>query len=351
MSFNKKKNKAVGNKEIENIIKFPKMTPLLDLNEALKKEKKKLHVPENKIVFVATADIASMYWCDQQMIFRIKQHEPTIYSAYLEDIKREGNLTEKELIDKIAELGKIYEMEKEIEKKSTLMTRKWIIKGIFFKKDKIPPSFNLSDLISKNDLEVLDNCKNELELLAEFGEILDKIKLKLKLAKGSLFDSYTAYPRVDNGLVDILASKSNANPAMRRGIEDEMSFSEQYPTFRYHFNWKDYIVEGAPDGIGPDFCYEFKSTAKWYMVPFIKPVAEAQVQLYSYFYKKPKTKIEIYVSEAAKKLTYDGKADEKRAVQILERMDRLLKGKEKPIPPKEWKCRKCNYASECKIAK
>ncbi|MEM3815168.1 MAG: Dna2/Cas4 domain-containing protein [Candidatus Micrarchaeia archaeon] len=329
---------------IEKII-----TPETSMEKKMIAEKIKLGFKQNQICFVATADIASMYWCDQQMLFRIRQNELNMFESYLHDIEREGELTEKEIEKKVSELVKKQKTNQDKKDMDTLETKKWIIQGINITKTNRKPNLSLSEILSKKDLEILDKCKNDLEVLEKFDQILERTRIKLKLAKTILFDTYTVYSKLDYAFLDILSRNSNANSDMRRGIKDEMSFAQRYPTFRYHFRWNNYIIEAVPDGIGPDFCYEFKSTKKWNMLHYIKPIAEAQAQLYSYFFKKPKIKIEIYINEADKKLTYDMNANEKKAIEILARMDRLINEKEKPIPPKEWKCKKCIHRNECKI--
>lgn len=43
----------------------------------------------------------------------------------------------------------------------------------------------------------------------------------------------------------------------------EISRSESYPTFRWHFQWRKYVLVGVPDGITKRFVYEFKTAREF----------------------------------------------------------------------------------------
>jgi CRISPR/Cas system-associated exonuclease Cas4 (RecB family) len=136
--------------------------------------------------------------------------------------------------------------------------------------------------------------------------------------------------------------------AMAEGILAQSNHAEEYRKARAYFAWKDYLVMSVPDGLGEDFAYEFKASG---VVYYVLPVAKAQANLYAYFYHKPRIRVQILDRKAGKVKTYEELADTKAAVAFLERAEKLLRGEMQPIPPKEWKCRKCEFAAECPIAK
>jgi CRISPR/Cas system-associated exonuclease Cas4 (RecB family) len=135
--------------------------------------------------------------------------------------------------------------------------------------------------------------------------------------------------------------------AMAEGILAQSSYAEDYRKARAYFAWKDYLVMSVPDGLGEDFAYEFKASGVAY---YARPVAKAQANLYAYFYHKPRIRVQILDRKAGKVKTYEELADTKAAEILLERAEKLLRCEMQPIPPKEWKCRNCEFAAECSIA-
>lgn len=135
--------------------------------------------------------------------------------------------------------------------------------------------------------------------------------------------------------------------AMAEGILAQSNYAEEHQKARAYFAWKDYLVMAVPDGLGEDFAYEFKASGVAY---YAQPVAKAQANLYAYFYHKPRIRVQILDRKAGKVRTYEEPADTDAAEILLERAEKLLRGEMQPIPPKEWKCRNCEFAAECPIA-
>lgn len=138
-------------------------------------------------------------------------------------------------------------------------------------------------------------------------------------------------------------------PPKLRGEIQQMIRAERYPTIRWNFVWHDYVVVGVPDGITDMFVYEFKNTASRFLCNyFIKPVALAQADLYGYFFRRGRKRVQIYVTEDGSTQTWDEAVSEERALETFSSFERISKG-ELAKPPKAWKCRSCEFTSSCPI--
>jgi CRISPR/Cas system-associated exonuclease Cas4 (RecB family) len=136
---------------------------------------------------------------------------------------------------------------------------------------------------------------------------------------------------------------------LKVGEMEQKLYAERYTTVETFFVWKEYTIVACPDGISDDFCYEFKSTGNPFFYSYVKPVVLSQVHIYSYFYKKPKIRAQIRIRSAEDIETIEGRRDNTRVEKALDTMDKLLRGKIKPIPPAAWKCRKCEYTKRCSV--
>ncbi len=135
----------------------------------------------------------------------------------------------------------------------------------------------------------------------------------------------------------------------QRGELDQALHAEKYPTIRWNFRWERYSVVGVPDGITEEFVYEYKTTRNRYMLKFVKPVALAQADLYGYFFKRPRKRVQIHINEEDQIETYEEPIDIDRAVKTLAAFARVDEGKP-ARPPAPWKCRRCEFRVECPIS-
>ena len=110
--------------------------------------------------------------------------------------------------------------------------------------------------------------------------------------------------------------------ALARGWLDQDILAQRYPTFRWHFDWHEYVVVGVPDGITPRFVYEFKSTKE---LDRMKVVAQRQADLYGYFFGREHKRIQIRDVSGGKVLTFSSPIDRMNAETTLERYAALLK--------------------------
>jgi CRISPR/Cas system-associated exonuclease Cas4 (RecB family) len=103
-----------------------------------------------------------------------------------------------------------------------------------------------------------------------------------------------------------------------------------------------------PDGITKDLVYEFKTVKTPFLVRYNLPVAVAQADLYGYFFERSKKRVQIYVVETGKTLTLEADVDRENAIKTLLKFHSIDSGAP-PIPPKEWKCKDCEFVNMCKL--
>lgn len=128
------------------------------------------------------------------------------------------------------------------------------------------------------------------------------------------------------------------------GINYQTTQAKSLPTCIDYFKWHDYYIVVSPDGVTEQLCYEFKATHfnEGIARKFVAPVAVAQANLYSFFFRRPRYEAEIYLVAEDKKISYKGMTDKAKAERMLQDLDGLLKGNQKPIPPRPWKCKNCS---------
>jgi CRISPR/Cas system-associated exonuclease Cas4 (RecB family) len=134
----------------------------------------------------------------------------------------------------------------------------------------------------------------------------------------------------------------------RRGEVLQNLLAEKYPTIRWNFKWNNYIVVGVPDGITKDIVYEFKTTSSRFLYNYIKPVALAQADLYGYFFRRQRKRVQIHIVEEKLTETFESNVDVDNALYVLDSFRKVDEGQE-PKPPKEWKCRSCEFKDACPL--
>ncbi|AFK94283.1 MULTISPECIES: hypothetical protein [Thermoanaerobacterium] len=151
----------------------------------------------------------------------------------------------------------------------------------------------------------------------------------------------------NNSNIKIIYGNPFSLDPLIRGKADESLYAEKYPKFMYYFKYRNKIIIAAPDGITDDFCYEFKSTSSEFLLRYVQPVALAQASLYSYFFKRPKIRVQIYITATKKIKTIEEDLSTEKVEKYLNDMIDLLEGKREIILPKEWKCKNCKYKKYC----
>ncbi len=129
----------------------------------------------------------------------------------------------------------------------------------------------------------------------------------------------------------------------------EYRHSVKYSPVIKCFKWKKYHIFVAPDGITKKFCYEFKSAKMSFFWKDSSPVARVQANLYSYFFKRPYKRVEFLFKDSLKKRSVFEKTDRKGAEATLNLIDALLRNKVRAVPPKKYKCIRCEFRAKCTI--
>jgi CRISPR/Cas system-associated exonuclease Cas4 (RecB family) len=136
---------------------------------------------------------------------------------------------------------------------------------------------------------------------------------------------------------------------MEYGLWAEQYKARQFPRLRWNFPWRHYVLVGVPDGLGPDFVYEFKTAGNPFLAKFALRPANAQADLYALLFKKPKKKVEFLVRGEHQTTVSESPADTDAAEELLQKFAEL-DGGALPRPPKPFKCNSCGYREQCRVA-
>jgi len=286
-----------------------------ELEELLLLEKERRGLNETELVFVGMANIASYYWCAMKSLLKSREQEMVFFASYLYDrinysfkfgfIKKMPENRERLLeigdMIKFSDIEKLLQERAEINQEDTDM---FVTATIIDKKS--------------NNKVVLFNP----DLPQEERKAYEKI-MKVKI--GNIED----FPLI-------------------RGNILETSKAERYPSIRWNFVWDKYVVVGVPDGITDSFVYEFKTTRNRSLMHYLKPIAFTQADLYGYFFKRKKKRVQIYIVDEKKSETWENRVDPTSALKALENFKRLDEGWIPPSP-KPWKCKVCEFKDVCEL--
>jgi hypothetical protein len=289
------------------------------LAQLLSLEKKRRGVPQDSLVFVATANVAKHWWCTQQAVFTSRTDELSFFSVYLYDrivcAHRLGLMhrlpRRREALLEIGAEITLADVEK-LFKKDTEQPRRADVTFIY--EDTVDDQGRRTRLINP------DLSPEEKSFAADMTEEEGDVRV-----------------------IDIL----EADP-MRRGALLHLTRAERYPTFRWHFTWDRYTIIGVPDGLTDQFVYEYKTTRNRVLFRFMKSPAFAQADLYGYFFQRPSKRVQIYVLEENRTETFEALVDVTKAEDTLAAFARVDAG-EAARPPRAWKCRICAFRGTCPI--
>jgi hypothetical protein len=284
--------KSAANLETKLLIRI--MDPDV-LDQLLLLEKARRNVSPNDLLFLAIRNIAHHWWCTQQAIFMSKAKEVEFFHAYLHD-----------RIKAAAQLGHILPSPKNIE-----------------------AFLEIGDDIKYEQIESLNPLTQEKAT--------------------SLIEKQLEMQNDDIG-TKIGNQYQNPSDDMERGIVHERLLAEHYPSFRWNFTWKQFVVVGIPDGITRSFVYEFKSARNRNLLWLSKPIADAQADLYGFFFKRSRKRIQIYVSGDRFPKTYENEVSSENAIATLGYFTDVALGAP-ARPPRARKCKNCEYADVCSIFK
>ena len=92
---------------------------------------------------------------------------------------------------------------------------------------------------------------------------------------------------------------------------------------------------------------EFKSTGTNFLFRYIKPVASTQADLYGYFFRRDRKKVQVYIVQQDSIWNFDGKVDETRAEETLDKFRQTDADLSSARFPADWKCRSCKFNELC----
>ena len=271
------------------------------LENLLLREKERRGVSKESLVFLGMANIAEYSWCAMQSLFKNRRDEVDFFGAYLQD-----------RILYSFKLGHI----KRLPKRSLA----WL---------------DIGNDITFEDVECLLKSHSRSSLVSEvsFTVIGDGMPVLVD-ADGLSSD-------------ECRSSLQRQDPKLRGELLHRVK-AERYPSIRWHFVWNKYVVVGIPDGITDRFVYEYKTTRKLGLLRYIKPVAHNQANLYGFFFKRDEKRVQVYIVDSDRTETWQDKLDEKQAENILKKF-RAVDAGDAPLPPKGWKCKRCEFRQECPL--
>lgn len=280
------------------------------LKKLLRLEKERRNLQENSLVFIGMANTAQYYWCGMKAWFLNRRNELEFFCAYLMD-RINYSLS-------LGKIDRVPERDEEILEVGSDITFEDVEKILKDEKEKDIPFIVVENMEDYEEIE--------RELVREFGEIPSEFVVG-----------------------EINRERLEKDP-LYRGKILHLKHAEKYPTVRWNFKWKKYVVVGVPDGITDEFVYEFKSTTSsgGFAKKWLKPLAETQADLYGFFFRRKKKKVQIYSQRDDRVYTWERNVNPERAVEVLERFEKVDSG-ELPPPPADWKCRRCEFAHECPI--
>lgn len=302
-------------KELREILSSPKK-----LEKLLILEKEKKGISKDRLLFIGMADTALYWWCGMKSLLKNREMELAYFAAYLEDRIRYS-----------FELDHIKTLPKEPEK-----------------------LLKIGDDITFNDIEkLLKKRAKETKGITSYTSSVDIIsprtKKKIRLINPYLDEEERKWEMEKARSEGVEIGDIKDYPKIR-GEFAQGTLAENYPTIRWNFSWDRYVILGVPDGITEDFVYEFKTTSSEYLSFFIKPVALTQADLYGYFFKRKKKRVQIYLAKEDKIQTFERAVDKKNAIKTLTNFKKIEEG-ELPKPPKSWKCKRCEFSELCPLYK
>ncbi len=256
-----------------------------DLQELIILEKQRLGFDDNKLVFISAGDLSRFYWCPMQTYFSLIDHELDKFSGYLQD-----------KIEYSIKLNKLKQVPK---------TKQQLLS--------IGDDINLDDIFELLKQEEYQNKVSDKDI--------QNAKQELKKCK---------LPQ-------------------EKGHHLETIYAKKYPQIHWVTKYDDFIFTCAPDGIGNDFVYEFKSSKNRYFSKQSIQKAKLQADMYCICFNKKIKVIDQLILSENKIESIEEKVDINTLNEILTSIRHIIKGNF-PNPPKErFKCINCEYKSKCTI--
>lgn len=143
-------------------------------------------------------------------------------------------------------------------------------------------------------------------------------------------------------------NKAPAQTYFDAGERAESLHAERYPRMRWSWSFDSLVLVGIPDGITKDFVYEFKSGKNSFVLNYNRHVARAQCDLYGVLWQRPQKKLGFFARDTGHLDVETSPVSRQNAEKTTRKFYRGVCGK-KATPPKRWKCKNCDYRTQCRI--
>jgi CRISPR/Cas system-associated exonuclease Cas4 (RecB family) len=299
---------------IENLVEG---LPVEFIKNLLNDEKKRAGLSSTDLYYVGIADTASWWWCARKSILSNMKMEVGFFVAHLVD-RIEHALTvlavkkaQSEVGMLLKQLREMYE-ERNDDKKIELFKK--ILSNL--------PVLELADI--EGLLRTVPRYKYNIDEDVKIGTSTESVDERIMRSLVMFKDDPKEY-----------------------GIYAQDIIGEKYPSIRWAFKWKDFMINGIPDGITDKFVYEFKTVGSEFLLNHIIPVAFTQADLYGYFFKRDMKKVQIFVKDKGKKYTWIERVDNENAEETLQKFRKAVREHQTLPLPKQWKCNKCEFKQIC----
>ena len=288
------------------------------LEKLLSLEKARRGISKESLLFVGMANVAQYYWCAMQAVLKSQRNELEFFAAYLHD-----RIKYSQWLGLIGKLPKSHEA-----------------------------ILNIGNEITLRDVEELLREKAERDENSSFGFLAetrsDEHGSAVMIVSPDLPPEGREWFERLAKARDVRLADPEEFPKLR-GRLLQTTKAERYSTIRWSFDWEGYVVVGVPDGITDSFVYEFKTTRnRFLMTYFVKRVAFAQADLYGYFFRRDRRRVQIYIKDEGTTATWEDKVNTAEAIGVLRDFGKVVTGW-MPPPPKTWKCKSCEHRDMCKI--
>lgn len=296
------------------------------LKRLLTLEKRRRGCAANELIFVGMHNVAQHWWCTQQAVLKSRVNEAMFFAVYLHD--RITYASRLGLIDKLPR------------RNESLLD---IGREIAFA--------DVEKLRRKDEQKAAKNAKADkaagIEVHWSAVDTVDQERKPVRFINPVQPEELKRDSELEAVARGLRVGDIEEQPLLR-GKFFERSHAERYPTVRWNFPWRTYVVVGVPDGLTDEFVYEYKTTRTRWLLNFAKPVAFAQADLYGYFFRRQKKRVQFEIVAEGKTDTYEEPVDRDRAEETLAAFA-WVDGGEPAHFPKPWKCRNCDFRLTCPI--
>jgi len=296
-------------------------------------EKDRRGLSSKELVFVGTATVAMYHWCPTKSYMLSRINELKYFTIYLQD-----RILYSYRLGYINEIpGKLEEKVLDIGNNITLKDVEKILKE---------KSVKLEEQLKSNITSWTGEEGYKVTVIERSLAIIHYGNIKLAYINPTLKYSVRKKFELKAEELNALIVDFDSFPPKIRGIVLEAMIKEKYPTVRWNFEWNKYVIVAEPDGLTEDIVYEFKTTKNMRTYGEIFKAAEAQADIYGYFFRRKRKKIQTYILSENKLLTINENINKGHAEETLASFLKIDKCREF-LKPEKWKCKICELRNKC----